>query len=387
MHDDMKSQFTCEACNGWLEASYDIDRAMREFDRAQIGRLGYGSWRWRAMLPIREESNIVSLGEGGTPLIRSRHIGPRLRLKNLMFKDLSRSPTCSFKDYSSTVTVSKAREIRMPAIAVLSAGNGASSTAAYCAAANLPFYPMIFPTAYPGAVASCMIYGARGFRLPNNEAETVDLVLRIIREGGWMNATVPLNPYRAEGKKVIGYEIAEALDWRAPDRIVCPTAGGASMLGLRKAFDEMIQLEWIERMPRLDCVQAESCAPVVDAWRNGGDIVPAERPNSIAVGLLLSKPPAGPRLVNIINQTGGQGVAVTDPEIIQAQLELAREEGLFVEPSSAAALAGLKRIRVKGLVADDETIVLMLTGSGTKAAEVAVGYAPEPKDFPPAAED
>jgi threonine synthase len=209
-------------------------------------------------------------------------------------------------------------------------------------------------------------------------------VTKLIRERGWMDTGVPINPYRAEGKKIIGYEICEDLGWRSPDRIVCPTAGGASILGLTKAFAELAALGWTNAQPKLDCVQAESCAPVVEAWRSGGPVVPAARPSSIAIGLLAPNPGAGKALVAAIRRSGGAGIAVSDDEIKAAQLALAREEGLYVEPSSAAALAGLIRLRAQGVVGDGERVVLMLTGSGIKATEVASGYVPAPGRFSPA---
>jgi threonine synthase len=378
---DMERRFRCARCDGFLEARYDLAAARRALDRAALGRQRGGVWRFRALLPVRDEANVVSLMEGGTPLVPSRRIGPRLGLGRLFFKDLTRNPTYSFKDYSSTVTISKAREIAMPALAVMSAGNGASSVSAYCAAAGIPFYAMMLPNAYEGMITQCMIYGAHGVMLDGLGPEVWPPVTALIRDRGWMDTGVPINPYRAEGKKIIGYEICEALDWEAPDRIVCPTAGGASILGLSKAFAELAALGWTGAAPKLDCVQAESCAPVVEAWRSGGPIVPAASPRSIAIGLLAPNPGAGPRLVAAIQASGGQGVTVDDGAIRDAQLALAREEGLYVEPSSAAALAGLIKLRAAGLVGDAERVVLMLTGAGIKATEIAATYVPRPQPF------
>ena len=381
LQSDMERRFRCASCNGFLEARYDLTAIRRHLDRAALASRRGGVWRFRELLPVRDDSNIVSLKEGGTPLLRSRRIGPALGMTNLYFKDLTRNPTYSFKDYSSTVSISKAKEIGVPAMAVMSAGNGASSVSAYCAAAGIPFHAMMLPNAYEGMITQCMVYGANGYMLDGIGADVWPPVTKLIQERGWMDSGIPINPYRAEGKKIIGYEICEDLDWQAPDRIVCPTAGGASILGLTKAFGELKALGWIGAGAKLDCVQAESCAPVVEAWRSGGPIKPAANPKSIAIGLLAANPGAGRYLVDAIKASGGAGVTVSDDEIRTAQLSLARDEALYVEPSSAAALAGLRRLRSTGLIGDDERVVLLLTGAGIKATEIASAYVPRPAPF------
>ncbi|MBL8835166.1 MAG: threonine synthase [Alphaproteobacteria bacterium] len=381
LQSDMERQFRCTGCNGFLEARYDMAAIRRHLDRSTLAARRGGVWRFREVLPVRDDANIVSLKEGGTPLLRSRRIGRALGMANLYFKDLTRNPTYSFKDYSSTVSISKAKEIGVPALAVMSAGNGASSVSAYCAAAGIPFHAMMLPNAYEGMITQCMVYGANGYMLDGIGADVWPPVSKLIQERGWMDSGVPINPYRAEGKKIIGYEICEDLDWQAPDRIVCPTAGGASILGLTKAFSELKALAWIDGGAKLDCVQAESCAPVVEAWRSGGPIKPAQNPNSIAIGLLAANPGAGRYLVDAIRGSGGAGVTVNDQEIKAAQLSLAKDEALYVEPSSAAALAGLKRLREAGVVGDDERVVLLLTGAGIKASEIASSYVPRPVPF------
>jgi threonine synthase len=376
---DQEPFFTCRKCGGFLEARYDLAKAAQSLDRDGIAARRGGLWRYRELLPVRDESAIVSLSEGGTPLLKSWRIGPALGLENLYFKDLTRNPTGSFKDYSSSTSVSKAKEIGVETIVLMSAGNAASSFAAYCAVAKLRFIALMLPNSYEGMIAQNMIYGAEGYIIDGDSAAVGEVASRLARERGWMNAGVPNNPYRVEGKKAIGFEIVEDLGWRVPDRIVCPTAGGTSILALRKGIGELIELGWAKGMPKLDCVQAESCAPVVNSWRDRTGIVAARNPESIAIGLLAPNPAAGPRLVEIMNETGGQGETVTDSEIRQAQFALAREEGLYVEPSSAVALAGLRKTCARGAVDRRETVVLMLTGSGLKATEVVARDLPKPK--------
>lgn len=371
---DMAARLRCATCNGYMQAAYDLDAARASLDREAVeGRRG-GLWRFREMLPVRSEEHVVSLAEGGAPLIRSRRLGPLLGLKALYFKDLTRNPTGSFKDYSSSTSVSKAREVGVPGIVLVSAGNASASFAAYCSVAGIEFHAVTIPGSYPAMMVQNTIYGAINHAAQGTSVDAGRMGHALAEERGFMDGGMPANPYRVEGKKIIGYEIAESLGWTAPARIVCPTAGGTSILALHKAFSEMRALGWAEGMPALDCIQAESCQPVVRSWRTGEPQVGAEHPNSIAIGLMSANPEAGPQLVDIMRETGGLGATVSDDEIRSAQVTLAREEGLFVEPSSAASLAGLIKLRDTGRISDDEPVVLMLTGSGLKATATIAPY-------------
>jgi threonine synthase len=376
---DLSKTMRCDSCGGYCQATYDLDGLRRGIDRHTIRSRSGGIWRFRELLPVRHDENIITLAEGGTPLLRSRNLGPRLGLKNLYFKDLTRNPTYSFKDYSSSTSVSKAKEIGISEIVLMSAGNASSSFAAYCAVAGIPFHAFMVSNTFEGMIVQNTVYGPHAKIVDGNTEEAGKIASRLATEHGWMNGGVPTNPYRVEGKKVIGFEIAEALNWQTPDRIVCPTAGGTSIMALYKGFNELKALGWVDRLPKLDCIQAETCSPVVEAWQTGGDLRPAKSPDSIAVGLLAPNPEAGPLLVSILRETGGIGETVSDPEIREAQLMLAREEGLFVEPSSAASLAGLIKALCRGAVDGEERIVLMLTGSGLKSPEAIAPLLSKPQ--------
>lgn len=371
---DMDKRLRCAVCNGYTLAAYDLDLARGSLDRKTVTDRRGGMWRFRELLPVRSQDNIVSIAEGGTPLLRSRSIGPRLGLANLYFKDLTRNPTGSFKDYSSSTSVSKAREVGVPGIVLVSAGNASASFAAYCSVAGIAFHAVTIPGSYPPMVVQNAIYGAISHAAQGTSVDAGRMGHALATEYGFMDGGMPANPYRVEGKKIIGYEIAEDLGWKAPARIVCPTAGGTSILALHKAFAEMQALGWLDGMPALDCIQAESCQPVVQSWSTGEPQIGAKYPNSIAIGLLSANPEAGPQLVEIMRETGGLGATVSDDEIRSAQLMLAREEGLFVEPSSAASLAGLIKLRDEGGTSDDGPVVLMLTGSGLKATAIIAPY-------------
>ncbi len=367
---DMATTMRCAQCGGYMQARYDLKAAAAGLDRDAISARRGGMWRFRELLPVRDPQAVLSIAEGGTPLVASRHTGSRLGMKHLLLKDLSRNPTGSFKDYSSSTSVSKARELGVGGIVLVSAGNASASFAAYCSVAGIAFHAVTLPGSYAAMRVQTAVYGAIDHKVDGTSVEAGRIAHRMAAQQGLMDAAVPSNPYRVEGKKVIGFEIAEALGWKSPDRIVCPTAGGTSIMALYKGFSELKALGWVDRLPALDCIQTESCRPVVDAWRDGEPIKAATHPDSIAIGLLSANPEAGPFLVEIMRETGGRGAFVTDEEIRAAQIALAREEGLFVEPSSAAALAGLIRLRGEGGIGDDETVVLMLTGSGLKGTEL-----------------
>ena len=380
--DDLSRRMRCERCGGYCQATYDLDAARRDLSPADFRHRQNGLWRFRELLPVREPANIVTLAEGGTPLLKSRRIGPAIGVPELYFKDLTRNPTYSFKDYSSSTSVSKAKEVGFEDIVLMSAGNASSSFAAYCAVAGIRFHALMLSNTFEAMLVQNLVYGPDAAMIDADSATAGRIAGDLAMKNGWMNGGVPSNPYRVEGKKAIGYEIAESLGWTAPGRIVCPTAGGTSIMALDKAFRELRQLGWVEGFPKLDCVQSDTCRPVVDAWRTDEQMKPAERPDSVAIGLLAPNPEAGPLLVSTMRRTGGAGVAVTDDEIRRAQLSLAQEEGLFVEASSAASLAGLRKMVASGTVTGDESVVLMLTGAGIKSPEVVAPLLPRPRHVP-----
>ena len=379
---DLSRRMRCERCDGYCQATYDLDAARRQLGPADFRHRQNGLWRFRELLPVRDDAHIVTLGEGGTPLLQSRRIGPALGLPELYFKDLTRNPTYSFKDYSSSTSVSKAKEIGIEDIVLMSAGNASSSFAAYCAVAGIRFHALMLSNTFEAMLVQNLVYGPDAAMIDADSATAGRIAGDLALKNGWMNGGVPSNPYRVEGKKAIGFEIAERLGWKAPGRIVCPTAGGTSIMALDKAFRELRELGWVEGFPKLDCVQSQTCRPIVDAWSTGERMKPAERPDSVAIGLLAPNPEAGPLLVSTMRRTGGAGVAVTDDEIRRAQLSLAQEEGLFVEASSAASLAGLRKMVAAGTITGDESVVLMLTGAGIKSPEVVAPLLPRPRQIP-----
>jgi len=368
-YDAGKPQTVC-ACGGPLLARYDLDLARRSWNREWI-RTGPDSiWRWAPVLPLRKPSSIVSLGEGMTPLIRAACIGERFGARQLWIKDEGMNPTGSFKARGLSCAASMANELGLRRLVVGSSGSAASALAACAAAANLEAHAFM-PAAAPHAdYLQCKAFGAQ-----------VTLVFEGLmdecrrRAGafasreGWFDVSALKEPYRVEGNKTVAYEIAEQMSWQAPDAILCPAGSGAGFIGIWKGFCELEKLEWIApgRQPRMILVQAAGCAPLVRAFDSGrGDAVPVKGAATVAAGLRVPDPPGAELALRAVRESHGAAIAVTDEEVIDAGLELARREGIFASPEGAAGIAALPKLLADGTLAPDDRIVICNTGSGLK---------------------
>ena len=362
----------CPRCDNLLEADYDYARLARELDRDALWRRPDDVWRWAELLPVLDPSKIVTLGEGGTPLLRSERLAQACGVRELWLKsDATANPTGSLKDRSITVAATKAREFGYGVLACDSTGNKASSTAAYAARAGLRsvvFCP--YDTPVP-KMAQAVFFGARLIRVKAHYSEINAMYRRLIHSGRvkWYDCGTD-NPFRYEGKKTYAYEIAQALGWRAPDRIVHPAGGGMSLAKTWKGFDELNRLGWVTGRPKMTLAQGANCAPIVRAWEAGsGSAGPVSKGATIASALAVSDPGLlGARALAAIRASGGAAAAVTDAEIREAMRDLARE-GLFIEPSGSVALAALRRLVRDGKVDAEESVVCVLTGSGFKDFE------------------
>jgi len=362
----------CPRCDNLLEADYDYARLARELDRDALWRRPDDVWRWAELLPVLDPSKIVTLGEGGTPLLRSERLAQACGVRELWLKsDATANPTGSLKDRSITVAATKAREFGYGVLACDSTGNKASSTAAYAARAGLRsvvFCP--YDTPVP-KMAQAVFFGARLIRVKAHYSEINAMYRRLIHSGRvkWYDCGTD-NPFRYEGKKTYAYEIAQALGWRAPDRIVHPAGGGMSLAKTWKGFDELNRLGWVTGRPKMTLAQGANCAPIVRAWEAGSASAgPVSKGATIASALAVSDPGLlGARALAAIRASGGAAAAVTDAEIREAMRDLARE-GLFIEPSGSVALAALRRLVRDGKVDAEESVVCVLTGSGFKDVE------------------
>jgi threonine synthase len=362
----------CPKCDGLLDAQYDYALLARKLDRAQLSRRANDVWRWQELLPVLDPSRIVTLGEGGSPLLQCNQIGETLGLKNLWVKsDATASPTGSLKDRSITICATKALEFGYKVLSCDSTGNKASSTAAYAARAGLKsvvFCP--YETPLP-KVAQAIFFGARLIRVKGHYSEINAMYRKLIHSGRvkWYDCGTD-NPFRYEGKKTYAYEIAQAFNWSVPDWILQPAAGGMSIVKTWKGFQEMKKMGWIDRLPKMVAVQATECAPIVAAWEKGLNNVPGiGKGPTIASAIAVSNPgPLGDWTLQSIVASGGAAVGVSDDEILTATKTLARE-GLFVEPSGAVTISALPHLLKSGRLDPRERVVCILTGSGFKDFE------------------
>ncbi len=365
-HDPRDAPNLCR-CGGPLLARYDLDTARGSWNREWI-RTGPSSiWRYAPVLPVRNPASIVSLGEGMTPLIRTTRLGAA----NLWIKDEGLNPTASFKARGLSCAVSMAVELGIRKVAIPSAGNAASALAAYAAAAGIEAH-IFMPRDVPQAnYLECRAYGAHVTLVEGLIGDCAKAVAERKDSEGWFDMSTLQEPYRVEGKKTMGYEIAEEMSWTLPDAIFCPTGGGVGLIGLWKAFEEMEQLGWIgARRPRMIAVQAEGCQPIVRAFERGAERAEFfEGATTVAAGLRVPKPLGDRLILKIVRDSAGTAVAVSDQELIDAGVELATREGIFAAPEGAASVAALRKLLASGFLEGDERIVILNTGSGLKYLE------------------
>jgi threonine synthase len=358
----------CTECGKPLLVRYDLKRIAKFLTRQSLFARRSDIWRYRELLPVRREDNIVTLGEGWTPLLHAKTLGESVGLSELYVKDESLNPTQSFKARGMSVAVSMAKELGAKKLAAPSAGNAAGALAAYCAHARIGAY-LLMPRDTPRAnIIECEVAGAHVRLMDGLITDCGAEVARLKESEGWFDVSTLKEPYRLEGKKTLGYEIAEQLAWTLPDVIVYPTGGGTGLVGMWKAFDEMQQLGWIgEKRPRMISVQAAGCAPIVRAFAAGDRFAEEfENAATVASGLRVPKAIGDFLILDAIRESGGTAIAVTDEELIEGARELARSEGIFASPEGGACVPAVRQLVARGDVKPDERVVLFNTGSGIK---------------------
>ncbi|MDR3576816.1 MAG: threonine synthase [Anaerolineaceae bacterium] len=362
-------QTYCPDCQAPLLARYDLKTASQNINPDEIRKRPAGMWRWHELLPVFNPENIVTLGEGDAPLLLVPRLAKKLGLSNLYIKDESSNPTGSFKARGLAAAVSKAKEFGINKVIIPTAGNAGGAMAAYAARAGLDaciFMPKDSPFAN---VQESRIAGALVVMVDGLINEAAGMAGEKARAEGWFDLSTFKEPYRAEGKKVMGYELAESFGWELPDVIVYPTGGGTGLVGMWKAFAEMEEMGWLKnnRRPRMVSIQASGCAPVVRAFDQGKLFCDFwTGAHTIASGLRVPKSFADQIILKDIKDSAGSAVAVDDDEILQAVHEVAEAEGIFAAPEGAATYAGLKQLVNSGWVKPDERIVLFNTGTGLK---------------------
>ncbi len=367
-HEWLRLQNLCTACRKPLFAIVDLAAAGRTLTREALATRGKSLWRYREVLPLPDGIEPVSLGEGGTPLLRATRFGAAVGLSQLWIKDESQNPTQSFKARGMTVAVSMAKYLGATKLAVPSAGNAGGALAAYAARVGLEAH-IFMPRDTPRAnIIECRELGAHVNLVDGLITDCGAEIARREAAEGWFDMSTLKEPYRVEGKKTLGYELAEQFNWQLPDVILYPTGGGTGLIGMWKAFDEMEELGWIgKKRPRMFSVQATGCAPIVRAFENG-DSIAAEFPDArtCASGLRVPKAIGDFLILKILRQSNGAAIAIDDEEMIRVTREVGSSEGLFVAPEGAACFAALKSLCSAGKIASEERIVIFNTGSGIK---------------------
>jgi len=365
--------YNCKKCGDLLEVKLDLEDLKRKLEKVDWKRRSISVWKYREFLPISDESKIITLQEGGTPLYKCERLAERLGIKNLYVKNEGANPTGSFKDRGMTVGVSKALEFNVKTVICASTGNTSASLAAYAARAGLNCVVLIpHGKIALGKLSQAMMYGAKVVAVKGNFDTALKIVVNASKTFG-LYLLNSINPFRIEGQKTAAFEICEQLGWKAPDRIIIPVGNAGNITAYWKGFKELEAIEIIKELPRMTGVQASGASPIVNAFANGNEgIEPVSDPETIATAIRIGNPVNWKRALKAIRESGGGAVTVTDDEIIYAQKLLARTEGIFVEPASAASIAGLKKLIESGEIGSEETVVCIATGHGLKDPEAAI---------------
>jgi threonine synthase len=365
----------CPACGKPLLARYDLVAARQALGRNELACREPTLWRYREVLPVRERRHELSLGEGWTRLIHARRLGEALGFGELYVKDEGLNPTGSFKARGLSVAVSRALELGVRSVSIPSAGNAAGAMAAYAARAGMEAHVFMPRDVPPLFVAECRALGALVTLVDGLITDCGRVAAEGVRRHGRFDVSTLKEPYRLEGKKTMGYELAEQMDWALPDVVIYPTGGGTGLVGMWKAFAEMEALGWIgSERPRMVTVQAEGCAPMVRAFEAGDEFaVPWQGAHTLADGLRVPAAVGDFLILRALRESGGTAVGVADERMIEAAELLGRTEGIWAAPEGAATLVAFQALRRQGWIGDDETVVLFNTGSGLKYAHLWAG--------------
>ena len=362
----------CVECGKPLLVCYNLGKAKQSLTKESLKTRPENLWRYREVLPVERDENIVCLGEGFTPLLKVERLAETLSMKlNLYVKDESTNPTQSFKARGMTAAVSMAKELGVKKIAAPSAGNAAGALAAYASRAGMEAH-LFMPQDTPRAnIIECEQTGAFVTLVDGLITDCGKIVAERKEKEAWFDVSTLKEPYRVEGKKTMGYELAEQFGWTLPDVILYPTGGGTGLIGMWKAFDEMEKMGWIDaKRPRMVSVQSIGCAPVVKAFHDGARFAD-EFPNAhtAASGLRVPKAIGDFLILDALRESGGTAVAVSDENLIAAVREIGAAEGLFCAPEGAACLPALRSLIEQNLVAENESVVIFNTGAGVKYLE------------------
>jgi threonine synthase len=372
-------KYICEECFGPLDVIYDIPSNLTK--DTFTSRQDKTYWRYFELLPIADKNHIVNIHAGFTPLQHAEELGAHMgNLKNLFIKNDSVNPTFSFKDRPAGVAISKSREINLKAVGCASTGNLASATAAHAAKAHLPCFIFAPSDIEKAKIAQALSYGAK-FVAVEGTYDDANRIASIIGDSKGIGiVNINMRPYYVEGSKTLAFEVAEQLGWQVPDHLIIPVGSGAMLNAICKGFEELHDLGLIDDVSNLKVTAAQphGCAPIVDAFKNKtGEIVPVERPDTIAKSLAIGDPGDGAYVLKRLKQYGGIAEEANDNEIVEGILTLAKTEGIFTEPAGGVSIAVLKKLVDDGFIERDEKVVCYVTGNGLKSTEAIMGALPK----------
>lgn len=382
-------KYICEECFGPLDVQYNFPSNINREVFSSRKEKSY--WRYFEMLPVANKNNIVNLQAGLTPLQKADRLAKEMGgLKNLFIKNDSVNPTFSFKDRPAGIAVSRAKEIKLRAVGCASTGNLASATAAHAAVAELPCYIFAPSDIEHVKIAQALSYGGE-FVAVDGTYDDANRVASIIGDSKGIGiVNINMRPYYVEGSKTLAYEVAEQLDWQIPDNLIIPVGSGAMLNAICKGFEELLMLGLVDHKTdfKITAAQPHGCAPIVDAFKKKTDqVIPVERPDTIAKSLAIGDPGDGLYVLKRLNQYNGMAEEVTDEEIIDGILLLAKTEGIFTEPAGGVAVAVLKKLVDEGKIDKDERIVCYITGNGLKATEAITSVLPKLRSVKPDAQE
>ena len=375
-------QQVCKSDGGPLLVRYDLRRVRDSLTKDALRDRPETLWRYRELLPHEDPGHEVTLGEQNTPLLETVSLGQKLGIPKLRVKDEGLLPTGTFKARGAAVGVTRARELGVKTLALPTAGNAGAAWAAYGARAGIRVVVVMPETTPDVIIRETSAYGADVYLVSGSIADAGAVVKKVCAARGWYDASTLREPYRIEGKKTMGFELAEQLGWRLPDVIVYPTGGGVGLIGMWKAFDELRAIGWLDqKRPRFVAVQAEGCAPIVRAFVDGrNESEPWPDPRTFAAGIRVPKALGDFIVLKALRESGGIAVAVSETEIAESMQAAGGAEGMLVCPEGGAAIAGTAKLRRDGWIREDEEVVIFNTGTGLKYAEFLQGDTPRHLD-------
>ena len=363
---------TCPECGKVLYPRYDLEAAKAGVSREALRERPASMWRYFELMPVLDEANVVTLGEGFTPIFETKRLGSDLGCKALYIKDEGLNPTASFKARGLSAAVSKAKELGLTKLTIPSAGNAAGAVSAYAAKAGMDAYVFMPKDAPLANQTEVTIMGAHLTLVDGLIGDAGQLSRQKAQEEGLFDVSTLQEPYRVEGKKTMGYEIAEQMDWTLPDAIIYPTGGGTGIVGIWKAFQEMEAMGWIDsKRPKMFCVQSDGCAPMVRAFHEGAEFAePWPNAQTIAAGLRVPSAIGDYLILGALRESGGGALTVSDEEMLTSMKVVASLEGMFICPEGAATVAAVGKLVASGTLSPEERILMLNTGSGLKYLEL-----------------